>query len=303
MNQRDRSIDRVRTANRCRTVTYTREGVPSFEWIAFVRERSANESITERFDSPHSKPLIRSFEEVSRMICVWAKHSKRRKFLDLREGVLRFGARQVTLVPASSGGFAMFGRETMIDARLPHRSFNEIMIERRDGPPCDPSVATQSFVYALACELIRREAGRDRAETVVADFNAAASDFHHAAMNGATYHEQAQILQRHWKDVELPPADFRKRRVRTGPDGKRLRAEYKELHPLVTVALCDRKWRPFDHVERSLQGLAPDNTDERTLRSAARETPSRATHILLAQRHGIGPDTVKNRINAEGERE
>jgi hypothetical protein len=197
----------------------------------------------------------------------------------------------------------MFGRGTMIDARLPLRSFNEIMIERRDGPPCDPSVATQSFIYALACKLIRRESGSDRAETVLADLNAGVAGIVHEAMNGATYQEQAQILQRHWKDLELPPADFRKRRARTGPDGRQLRAEYEELHPKVRAVLRDRKWHPFDQVERSLQGLAPDNTAERALRSAVRETPSRATHILLGQRHGIGPDTVKNRINAEGEHE
>ena len=197
----------------------------------------------------------------------------------------------------------MFGRETMIDARLPHRSFNEILIERRDGPPCDPSVATQSFKYVLACALLRREAGPDRAETVLADLDAAATDFDQTAMNEATYQEQAQALQRHWKDLELPPGDFRKRRVRTGPDGRRLRAEYEELHPRVKTVLRDRKRQPFDQVARSLQGLAPDNTDERTLRSAARETPSRATHILLGQRHEIGPDTVKSRISAEVERE
>jgi len=197
----------------------------------------------------------------------------------------------------------MFGRGTMIDARLPLRSFNEIMIERRDGPPCDPSVAAQSFVYVLACEMLRREAGPDRAETVLADLDAAATDFGQAAMNGATYQEQAQILQRHWKDLELPPADFRKRRVRTGPDGRQLRAEYEELHPQVRAVLRDEKGQPFDQVARSLEEFAPDNTDERTLRSAARETPSRATHILLGQRHEIGPDTVKSRISAEVERE
>jgi hypothetical protein len=197
----------------------------------------------------------------------------------------------------------MFERGTMIDARLPSRSFSEIVIERCEGPPCDPSVATQSFISTLACELIRREARPDRAETVVADFQVAASEIVQAAMNGATYHEQAQILQRHWKDLELPSADFRKRRVRKGPDGRQLRAEYEELHPRVKAALRDRKWRPLDQVERSLQALAPDNTAERTLRSAARETPSRATHILLGQRHGISADTVKNRIYPEGEHE
>ncbi len=197
----------------------------------------------------------------------------------------------------------MFGRETMIDARLPLRSFNEILIERRDGPPRDPSVATQSFKYVLACALLRREAGPDRAETVLADLDAAAADLDQTAMNEATYQEQAQALQRHWEDLELPPGDFRKRRVRTGPDGRQLRTEYEELHPRVKAALCDRKWHPFDQVARSLQGLAPEKTPERILRSAARETPSRATHILLGQRHGIGPDTVKNRINAEGEHE
>ncbi len=197
----------------------------------------------------------------------------------------------------------MFGRRTMIDARLPHRSFNEIMIERRDGPPCDPSVATQSFKYVLACALLRREAGPDRAETVLADLDAAATDFDRTAMNEATYQEQAQALQRHWKDLELPPADFRKRRVRTGPDGRQLRAEYEELHPRVKDVLRDGKRQPFDQAVQGLRELAPDNTAERTLRSAARETPSRATHILVGQRHGIGPDTVKNRINAEGVRE
>ncbi len=197
----------------------------------------------------------------------------------------------------------MFGRETMIDARLPLRSVNEILIERRDGPPRDPSVATQSFKYVLACVLLRREAGPDRAETVLADLDAAATDFGQAAMNGATYQEQAEILQRHWKDLELPPADFRKRRVPTGPDGQQLRAEYEELHPRVKAVLRDRKRWPLDQVVQSLRALAPDKTAERTLRSAARETPWRATHILLGKRHGIGPDTVKNRINAEGERE
>jgi hypothetical protein len=197
----------------------------------------------------------------------------------------------------------MFGRETMIDARLPRRSFNEIMIERRDGPPCDPSVATQSFKYVLACALLRREAGPDRAEKVLADLEATATDFDQTAMNEATYQEQAQALQRHWKDLELPPADFRKRRVRTGPDGRQLRAEYEVLHPQVRAVLSDGKGHPFDHVARSLQALAPDDTAERTLRSAARETPSRATHILLGLRHGISADTVKNRINAEGGRD
>ena len=91
----------------------------------------------------------------------------------------------------------MFGRETTIDARLPLRSFNEIMIERRDGPPCDPSVATQSFKYVLACEMLRREAGPDRAETVMADLNAAATDFDQTAMNEATYQEQAQARRQH----------------------------------------------------------------------------------------------------------
>jgi hypothetical protein len=194
----------------------------------------------------------------------------------------------------------MFGRGTMIDARLPSRSFSEIMIERREGLPCDPSVATQSHISALACELIRREARRDRAETVVGDFQAAATEIVQAAMNGATYLEQAQILQRHWKDLELPPADFRKRRVPTGPDGRQLRAEYEELHPRVKAVLRDRKRGPLDQVVQDLRALAPDKTSERTLQSAARETPSRATHILLGRLHGIGPDTVKNRINAEG---
>ncbi len=197
----------------------------------------------------------------------------------------------------------MFGRGTMIDARLPLRSFNEILLERHAGPPRDPSVATQSHIYALACELIRREAGSDRAETVVGDFKAAATEIVQAAMNGATYLEQAQILQRHCKDRELPPADFRKRRVPTGPDGRQLRAEYEELHPRVKDVLRNRKTQRFDQVVQNLQVLAPDNTAERTLRSAAWETPSRATHILLGKRHGIGPDTVKNRINAEGEHE
>ncbi len=197
----------------------------------------------------------------------------------------------------------MFGRETMIDARLPLRSFNEIMIERRDGPPCDLSVATQSFKYVLACALLRREAGPDRAETVLADLNAGVAGIVHEAMNGATYQEQAQILQRHWEDLELPPADFRRRRVRTGPDGRQLRTEYEELHPRVKDVLRDGKRQPFDQAVQGLRELAPDKTAERTLRSAARETPSRATHILLGQRHGIGPDTVKNRINAEGEHE
>ena len=197
----------------------------------------------------------------------------------------------------------MFGRETMIDARLPLRSFNEILIEQRDGPPRDPSVATQSFKYVLACALLRREAGPDRAEKVLADLEATATDFDQTAMNEATYQEQAQALQRHWEDLELPPADFRKRRVRTGPDGRQLRAEYEVLHPQVRSVLRDGKGHPLDQVARSLQALAPDNTAERTLRSAARETPSRATYILLGQRHGIGPDSVKNRINAEVERE
>ncbi len=197
----------------------------------------------------------------------------------------------------------MFGRGTMIDARLPSRSFNEIMIERYEGPPRDPSVAAQSFLHVLVRDLIRREARPDRAETAVADFDAAASEIVRAAMNGATYYEQAQILQRHRKDLELPPADFRKRRVPTGPDGRQLRTEYEELQPRVKAVLRDRKRWPLDQVVQSLRALAPDNTAERTLRSAARETPSRVTHTLVGQRHGIGPDTVKNRINAEGEHE
>ncbi len=197
----------------------------------------------------------------------------------------------------------MFGRETMIDARLPLRSFNEILLERHAGPPRDPSVATQSHIYTLACELIRREARPDRAETAVADFTAAATAIDHVAMNGATYLEQAQMLQQHGKDRELPPADFRKRRVPTGPDGQRLRAEYAELHPRVKAVLRDRKRWPLDRVVQSLRAVAPDTTALRTLQSAARETPSRATHILLGQRHGISADTVRNRINAEGEHE
>jgi len=197
----------------------------------------------------------------------------------------------------------MFGRGTMIDARLPLRSFNEIMIERREGPPRHPCVASQSFISALACELIRREARPDRAETVVGDFTAAATAIDQAAMNGATYLEQAEILKRHWKDRALPPADFRRRRVPTGPDGERLRAEYEEFHPRVKAVLRDRKRGALDQAVQSLRALAPDSTAERTLQSAARETPSRATHILLGQRHGIGPDTVKNRINAESEHE
>jgi hypothetical protein len=164
-------------------------------------------------------------------------------------------------------------------------------------------LATQSHVYTLACELIRREAGPDRAEKVVGDFKAAASEIVQAAMNGATYLEQAEILERHWKQLKLPPADHRKRRVPTGPDGWQLRVEYKELHPRVKAVLRDPKWRPLDQVVESLKGLAPDDTSERTLRSAARETPSRATHILLGLRHEISATTVTNRIYAEGEHE
>ena len=197
----------------------------------------------------------------------------------------------------------MLGTRMVMETKRPHLSFSEIILERSEGSPRDPIVAAQSFVSALACELIRREAGSDRAEMVVGDFTAAVSGIVQAAMNGATYLEQAEILERHWRQLKLPAADHRKRRVPTGPDGWQLRVEYTELHPRVMDALRDGKRRPFDQVVQILQGLAPDKTAERTLRSAARETPSRATHILLGKRHGISADTVKNRINAQGEHE
>ncbi len=57
------------------------------------REHSANQSITERFDSPHSMPFIRPFDEVNRVFCVGAKISEHRKFFHLRVWVLRLGAR------------------------------------------------------------------------------------------------------------------------------------------------------------------------------------------------------------------
>ncbi len=79
--------------------------------------------------------------------------------------------------------------------------------------------------------------------------------------------------------------------------------EYADLHPRVKAVLRDPKWRPLDQVVKSLKGLAPDDTSEKTLRSAAQEMPSRATHILLGLRHGISADTVKNRIYPKGEHE
>ena len=187
-------------------------------------------------------------------------------------------------------------RSPTLARRTVSRSFVEILQERRAGPPQAPEHAAGDFLYVLARELLRREARPDRVDQVVRDFEDASRALVQAAANGATWEEQAEILQDFWKRFELPERDLRKRKEVRGPTDAQLRREFEALLERLSPILRSRKKKPRKALVQELRELAPSAT-KKALREAAESAPKAAACTLLGSRYHLGPSTVRNRIS------